>query len=115
MTTIHQLSKSLGDAREQQGLSVTDLAARSGIARAALYRFAKDGDIRLTTFLATADSLGLDLVLVPKSVSTSLQASVSASPTPGANLSVQPPAGPMSAVEARMSAIKAKLNRSTPQ
>jgi predicted transcriptional regulator len=109
MTTISQLSKSLGDTREQQGLSVTDLATRSGVARAALYRFAADGDIRLTTFLAMADTLGLDVVLAPKAVSTSLQASVSSSPTVTANLSVQPQTGPMSAVEARMAAMKAKL------
>lgn len=113
MTTIHQLSKFLGDVREQQGLSVSDLAARSGVARAALYRFANDGDIRLTTFLAMVDTLGLDIVLAPKAVSTSLQASVSASPTVATNLSVQLQTGPMSAVEARMAAMKAKLKRSS--
>ena len=101
MTTINQLSKFLGDAREHRGMSVTDLAAQSGVARAALYRFANDGDIRLTTFLAMADTLGLDVVLAPKAVSTSLQAGVSPSPQ----------TGPMSAVEARMAAIQAKLKR----
>ena len=114
MTTIHQLANSLGDAREQQGLSVTDLAARSGVARAALYRFAKDGDIRLTTFLAMADTLGLDVVLAPRAVSTSLQASVSVGSMAAAHPVSQPPApaGPMSAVDSRLSEMKAKLSRS---
>ncbi len=112
MTSIRQLATSVSDAREQQGLSVTDLAARSGVARAALYRFANDGDIRLTTFLAMADTLGLDVVLAPKAVSTSLQASVSASPVAAAHLVNQPPAGAQSSVDARLSEIRAKLNRS---
>ncbi len=112
MTTIHQLATSLGDAREQQGLTVTDLAARSGVARAALYRFAKDGDIRLTTFLALADTLGLDVVLAPKAVSTSLQASVSVSPIAAAHLVNQTPAGALSSVDARLSEMRAKLSRS---
>ncbi len=109
MITIQQLSDALSAKREQSSLSVTELAERSGVARAALYRFAQGGDIRLSTFLAVADTLGVDIVLAPKTVSTSLQASVAAHPVPAAPVATPPPAGPRSAVEARLARVQAGL------
>lgn len=109
MTTIKQLSDSLAAKREQATLSVTELAERSGIARAALYRFAQGGDIRLSTFLAMADSLGVDIILAPKTVSTSLQASVAAHPPSKTRFAMPAATGPRSAVEARLTRIQARI------
>ena len=115
MTTIKQLSSSVTAQREQASLSVTDMAERSGVARAALYRFAQGGDIRLSTFLALTDTLGLDVILAPKSVSESLQATVSApSSALAVTLSAQPQTGPQSAVEARLAKIRAQMRKGTP-
>jgi predicted transcriptional regulator len=104
MTTIKQLSESLGAHRAQADLSVNDLATQSGVARAALYRFAKGGDVRLSTFLAMADTLGLDMVLAPKAVSVSLRPPVSA----------QPSTGPRSAVEARLAKVQVRMQKDKP-
>ena len=111
MTTINQLCSELNAQRGQADLSVTDLAEGSGVARAAVYRFMSGGDIRMSTFLAMADTLGLDMVLVPKAVSASLQANAASSSTVVANLEVQPQSGPTSAVDARLKQIRAKLDR----
>ncbi len=109
MTTIKQLSNSLGAAREQAQLSVTELAERAGVARAALYRFAQGGDIRLSTFLAMADTLGVDMILAPKTVSMSLQASVAANAVSAAKMAIPTPTGPRSAVEARLARVRAGI------
>ncbi len=114
MTAISQLCSELNAQRGQTGLSVTDLAERSGVARAAVYRFMNGGDIRMTTFIAMADTLGLDMVLVPKAVNASLQANALASSPAAASLELEPPSGPSSAVEARLNKIKARLGRQSP-
>ena len=109
MTTIQQVSDALGEARARADVSVTDLSKRAGVARAALYRFVNGEDIRLSTLLATTDALGLDIVLVPKSVSASLQSAGSGhapSPPPGRSVN---DSGPRSAVSARLAKLKSNM------
>lgn len=111
MTTIKQISSVLNAKREQNNLTVTELAEHAGVARAALYRFNNGSDIRLSTFLAMADTLGLDVVLAPKPVSVNLQAAVTASPSAYATWASQAQTGPRSAVDARLATIRAQLRR----
>ena len=114
MSTINQLGSALDAQRAQTGLSVTDLAERSGVARAAVYRFMNGGDIRMSTLIAMADTLGMDMVLVPKAVGPSLRAHAASSPTAPATRDAPPPSGPSSAVDARLRKIKARLERQSP-
>lgn len=114
MTTLQHLSEKLTERRKQSGLSMTDVAQRSGVARAALYRFNNGGDVNLSTFLATADALGLDVVLAPKSVSKSLQTSIGDSMTKFSVLPVKPYTGPLSAVDATLAKLRARLNKGKP-
>jgi predicted transcriptional regulator len=113
MTTIKQISTSLNAKRELSNLTVTELAEHAGVARAAIYRFNNGSDIRLSTFLSMADTLGLDIVLAPKAVSVSLQAAVTASPSANATLTSQTQSGPRSAVDARLDKIRAQLRGGT--
>ena len=110
MTTLHQLSKALEAARVQRGLSTSDLSGKAGVSRAGLYRFAAGGDIRLSTFLALADSLALDVVLAPQAVSSSLQSTLNTEHRvmEAASTAV----GPRSAVEVRMQRAQAALLQS---
>ena len=100
MNTIHQLADAISTERRKRELSPAMLARESGVSRAGLYRFASGGDIRLSTFLALCDQLGMDLVLAPKVVAGSVQEAVNVRLGP---LTVSEPlAGPQSAVAARL-------------
>lgn len=100
MNSIQQLSRALAVERKQKGLTPAVLAQESGVSRAGVYRFAKGGDIRLSTFLALCDQLGVDLVLAPKAVAPAVQAAAAAVLAP-LNPD-KPAAGPQSAVAARL-------------
>lgn len=75
MQTLTELAQVLEEARRQGGLDYKDLAERTGLTplsvRNALQ--AKTA-LRATNLMALADVLGLELVLVPKAVASSLNA-----------------------------------------
>lgn len=100
METIQQLADAVSAERRQRNLSPATLALQAGVSRAGMYRFAKGGDIRLSTFLAVCDQLGLDLVLAPKAVAASVQDAVNPALAP--RKVSEPAAGPQSAVAARL-------------
>lgn len=73
MQTLSQLAEALDNARLARGLSYKALAARCGLTPLAV-RHALQGKtaLRATNLMALADELGLELVLVPKTVAASL-------------------------------------------
>jgi len=70
MNSVPDIARTLHDAARACGVSIVDLSAKAGLSRPTT-RKALNGldDFRITTLVALAEQLGLDVVLVPKSVS----------------------------------------------
>ena len=64
MTTTSDLAQALGLECKRQALTLTDVIRKTGVSRAAVYRLFKGEDVQLTTLLAVANLLGLDLIAV---------------------------------------------------
>lgn len=73
MKTLSELAAVLENARRAQKLSYKDLAARSGLTPLTV-RHVLQGKaaVRVTNLMALADELGLEMVLVPKTVAIGL-------------------------------------------
>jgi transcriptional regulator with XRE-family HTH domain len=70
MTTLLQIGERLREIRKEKGLYKIALAERSGVNRNTLHSLESGtGNVELNTLLGVCDELGLDILLVPKSVS----------------------------------------------
>jgi transcriptional regulator with XRE-family HTH domain len=89
MRTLHELARSLEQARRGLGLSYDALARAAGLTPLATRRALQGGAApRITTVMALAEHLGLEVVVVPQAVAQGL------APSPAEAL-----ARPLSAVE----------------
>ncbi|RYZ10967.1 MAG: helix-turn-helix domain-containing protein [Comamonadaceae bacterium] len=75
MQTIAQVAETLRLARERRSITQAALRDAAGVSRRTLTKVlgGKD-DLRLSTLLAVADRLGLELLLVPKGAATAVTA-----------------------------------------
>lgn len=74
MNGIHEISAELREALSRSGLKQQDLREAAGVSRQTLANVLKGTeDFKLTTLLALADRLGLELVLLPKAAVRGLQ------------------------------------------
>lgn len=74
MNSIHEISTELREALSHSGLKQQDLRETAGVSRQTLANVLKGTeDYKLTTLLALADRLGLELVLMPKAAARGLQ------------------------------------------
>lgn len=73
MFTLFALAEELRDAVQAKGLRQAELAEAAGISKRTLtHALSGQQDIRLTTLMALADRLGLEVMLVPKAASGAL-------------------------------------------
>ncbi|MEJ7931986.1 helix-turn-helix transcriptional regulator [Ramlibacter sp. AN1015] len=73
-----ELATTLEDARLAQQVTFEELAAAAGLSRLATRRVLRaESAPRVTTLMAIADKLGLELVLVPRQVAAGLAAPAS--------------------------------------
>lgn len=74
MNNIQDISAELREALSHSGLKQQDLREAAGVSRQTLANVLKGTeDYKLTTLLALADRLGLELVLLPKAAARGLQ------------------------------------------
>ena len=68
MYAVEEIVAALKAAREARGLSQRDLGALSGVPQSHISRIENGGaDIRLSSLVALARALGLEVVLAPRS------------------------------------------------
>lgn len=65
MATLKSLADEIALALEQSGMTRRDLTQKAGVSRQALYRLLMGHDVQLTTLLAVADVLDLEITAVP--------------------------------------------------
>lgn len=84
MQTLSQLSRHLENERQRLQLDYQELADKTGLTPLSV-RSVLQGKTapRITTLMALAESLGLEVLLVPKALASGLQAQVEA-PAPAA-------------------------------
>lgn len=76
MTTLPDIADVLRGAYRRNGLTQTRLADAAGISKRTLtHVLSGEEDFRLSTLLALADRLGLELLLVPKGAAKAIAAS----------------------------------------
>ncbi|RYG06892.1 MAG: hypothetical protein EON92_19355 [Burkholderiales bacterium] len=132
MTSTLELARSVSEECRRQGLSRTEIINRTGVSRAAVYRFFRGDDVQLTTLLAITNLLGMDLMAVRRAVAalmpdvaagergpTNISKPVDAAPGAPQRLPATPrdaasPAGPPSAVAVRAARLREKLKRPSP-
>lgn len=68
MTSTIELARTVSEECRRQGISRTDVINRTGVSRAAVYRFFKGEDVQLTTLLAITNLLGMNLMAIRSSV-----------------------------------------------
>ena len=68
MTTPLELAQRLEAARTASGLTLQALTEQAGVSRQAVYRLFKGNDVQVSTLLAVADVLQLDLVTLPRAL-----------------------------------------------
>lgn len=69
MSVIEYLTKSLKSARQEKNLSQRALSLKTGIQQTKISRIESDqADLRVSTLVALARSLELELVLIPRSL-----------------------------------------------
>lgn len=79
MKTVSEISGRLRSALDQSKLRQLDLAESAGVARQTLTKVLSGReDFKVSTLLALADKLGLELVMVPKGAAEGLHASTGA-------------------------------------
>ena len=72
MTTPLELAQRLEAARTASGLTLQALTEQAGVSRQAVYRLFKGNDVQVSTLLAVADVLQLDLVTLPRALKRGL-------------------------------------------
>lgn len=76
MKTLSELAQVLEEARSRGGLDYKDLAEKTGLTPLSVrHALQAKTALRATNLMALADVLGLELVLVPKAMASSLNAS----------------------------------------
>ena len=81
MRTLQHLANVLRDNIEKKRLTQEQLASSAGVSRQTLSKILSGrADLKLTTLFAVADRLGLEVVLVPKEIAPSMEASDDARP-----------------------------------
>jgi transcriptional regulator with XRE-family HTH domain len=79
MNAISQVSAEIRSALQMSGLRQADLREAAGVSRQTLANVLSGSeDYKLSTLLALADKLGLELLLLPKGAVRGLQASPTA-------------------------------------
>lgn len=73
---IKNLGRRVKDARERRGLSQRQLAERSGGHQTQLSRVESGHDVRLSTLIDTARLVGLEVMLVPRELTPTVQAMI---------------------------------------
>lgn len=63
-----EIAERLEDSRYAQNLTQTDLARRIGVTQSAVANYARRDNMNVSTLLAWAAALGMELVIVPASV-----------------------------------------------
>lgn len=72
-TTLSQIATILRQQTKQQKLTQEELRKNAGISRQTLTNvLSGNSDFKVTTLLAVADRLGLDVILLPKAVARGL-------------------------------------------
>lgn len=81
MKVAQRVAEVLRSAKGEQGISTAELERRTGLTAVSI-RAALSGtkDSKLSTVIAIAHELDLDLVLVPKAVSASIAPAVASAP-----------------------------------
>ena len=75
MHTLKQIADILQEARRDHALTLRELSDTTGLTAVTLRGLLEaKTDPRLTTLMAVADELGLEVMLIPKAISTSLKA-----------------------------------------
>lgn len=69
MKTTLDIAASLEAARVRLGISKQDLALQAGLSRQSVFRLFAGADVQLTTMLAIANALRLDIVALPSGLS----------------------------------------------
>lgn len=72
MTTPLELAERLETARAANGLTLRALTEQAGVSRQAVYRLFKGNDVQVSTLLAVAEVLQLDLVTLPRALKRGL-------------------------------------------
>ena len=72
MTTPLELAQRLEAARTASGLTLQALTEQAGVSRQAVYRLFKGNDVQVSTLLAVAEVLQLDLVTLPRALKRGL-------------------------------------------
>ncbi len=106
--TLREVGSALLLAQGRIGITQEQLAASAGVSRHTVGHALRGADIRLSTLLALADQLSLDLVLVPKSISRGF-----------ANLEIGAPSapeavessGPLTVVRAALARLRATAKK----
>lgn len=76
MRTLKEIADVLQRARRDDSITVRELVEKTGLTAVTLRGlFEAKTDPRLTTLMAVADELGLEVMLVPKAISASLMKS----------------------------------------
>jgi transcriptional regulator with XRE-family HTH domain len=65
MATLKSLADEIASALEQRGMTRRDLTHKAGVSRQAVYRLLMGHDVQLTTLLAVAAVLDLEITAVP--------------------------------------------------
>ena len=103
-TTLRDVGSALLLAQDRIGITQEQLASSAGVSRPTVGHAMRGGDVRLSTLLALADRLDLDLVLVPKSVSRGFANMPIGSPSAP---EVVESRGPLTAVQAALARVRA--------
>lgn len=76
MNTLQDIVKEISAAAGEKGISVSELARRSGLSRASVIRaMSGQENFTINSLLAMSEVLSLSVMLVPKSLSDGLQRS----------------------------------------
>lgn len=81
MTTLPEIARLFRSRLKEQGQTQAELREAAGVAQRTLTNvLSGEHDFKVSTLLALADRLGLELMLVPKGVAVAVQAGAVAKP-----------------------------------
>ncbi|MGI4748054.1 MAG: helix-turn-helix domain-containing protein [Janthinobacterium lividum] len=76
--SVNVLGSSLSTQRKRTGRTQTEIAASLGMAQAQVSRIEQGNDARVSTIQDIASALGLEIMLVPKTLSNTVRALIDA-------------------------------------